>query len=99
MAFAWTRPEDGDEELLFALDSRDKRSRTTCGISTRRVVMVRSLRYFLSLVRCGDGGRGRSRTLSFFESVGLSGTVGLLGSLEGVGLRGGVGNDAGVAFC
>jgi hypothetical protein len=64
--------------------------------------MVRSLRYFLSLVRCGDGGRGRSRTLSFFESVGLSGTVGLLGSLvslEGVGLRGGVGNAAGVTLC
>lgn len=93
MAFAWTRVDE-EEEALFGLDSRDMRSRTICGMSTRRVVvMARSLRYFLSLVRCGDGARGRSITLSFFESVGLRRTGGLLESLEGVGLRGGVGND------
>jgi hypothetical protein len=47
--------------------------------------MVRSLRYFLSLVRWGEGGRGRSRTLSF---------------LDNVGLIGGEGNDAsGAIFC
>jgi hypothetical protein len=40
-----------------------------CGI-------VRPLRYALSLVRCGDGGRSKSRTLSFFERAGLRGGVG-----------------------
>jgi hypothetical protein len=34
-ALARTRNEDEDEDVLLALDSRDNRSRTTCGMSTR----------------------------------------------------------------
>ena len=112
MALAWTRDEDDEEDLLllFELGSRDRRSRTIWGMSTRWVVMVRSLRCFLSFVRGGEGARGRSRTLSFLERVGLRGGVDFLESFDGVGLGGvvflegigltlGVGNDTGASFC
>lgn len=61
-------------------ESRDSRSRTTCGMSTRCACAnwtVRSLRYVLSFVRCGEGERLRSSRLSFLEHelAGLSGGV------------------------
>jgi hypothetical protein len=39
------------------------------------VLTVWPFRYFLSFVRCGDGDRGMSITLSFFERAGLNGGV------------------------
>lgn len=35
MAFDWTRWEEEEDVLLELDDSRDKRSRTTCGMSMR----------------------------------------------------------------
>jgi hypothetical protein len=74
IAPASTRKVEAD--VLLELDSRDRRSRTTCGVSRRCVRgAVRPLRYALSLVRCGDGDRWRSRTLSFFERTRFKGGV------------------------
>lgn len=88
IALAGTRVEA--EEVLLGLDSRDSRSRTICGISTRcTCVIVRPLRCVLSLVRCGDGGRCMSRTLSFFELAGLGGGEGKEDCAEAFWRRGG----------
>jgi hypothetical protein len=84
IAFVGTRCEAvEDAEDLRELEddeSRESRSRTTCGISTRCACAnstLRSLRYVLSFVRCGEGERLRSSRLSFLER-------------ELAGLRGGV---------
>jgi hypothetical protein len=91
MALAGTRKDFEDfEDLLLELvelDSRDIRSRTICGMSTRwvnvTVLTVWPFRCFLSFVRCGDGDRGMSITLSFFERAGLNGGVCVDSSIVG----------------
>lgn len=73
IASAWTRC-GGVEERLGA---RNRRSRTICGMSMRCMwLIVPSLRCDLSFVRCGDGDRLMSITLSFLERAGLTGGVG-----------------------
>lgn len=86
MAVPCTRPDILDDELLL-LDPREMRSRTTCGMSTRWVyVIIWPLRCFLSFVRCGDGLRGMSITLSCLERAGLRG--GVWGDSSSIGCEG-----------